>query len=161
MLTRKGKYGLKALVHLASLDPGEVALVNTIAEANNIPKKFLEAIMSDLRKAAIVYAKKGKGGGYALARKPEEIHVGHVIRVLDGPLAPIACASQNFFQRCDDCPDQNACAVRLLMLHVRTAIANVLDNKTRRASQSARREAQTRSGTTLIGPTKSELPVTA
>ena len=129
MLTRKGKYGLKALVHLASLDPGEVALVNTIAEANNIPKKFLEAIMSDLRKAAIVYAKKGKGGGYALARKPEEIYVGHVIRVLDGPLAPIACASQNFFQRCDDCPDQNACAVRLLMLHVRTAIANVLDNK--------------------------------
>ena len=136
--------------------------MNTIAEANNIPKKFLEAIMSDLRKAAIVYAKKGKGGGYALARKPEEIHVGHVIRVLDGPLAPIACASQNFFQRCDDCPDQNACAVRLLMLHVRTAIANVLDNKnSRRASQSARREAQTRSDTTLIGPTKSELPVTA
>ena len=130
MLTRKGKYGLKALVHLASLDPGEVPLVNTIAEANNIPKKFLEAIMSDLRKAAIVYAKKGKGGGYALARKPEEIHVGHVIRMLDGPLAPIACASQNFFQRCDDCPDQNACAVRLLMLHVWTAIANVLDNKT-------------------------------
>jgi Rrf2 family protein len=130
MLTRKGKYGLKALVHLACLEPGEVALVNTIAEANNIPKKFLEAIMSDLRKAAIVYAKKGKGGGYALARAPEEIHVGHVIRVLDGPLAPIACASQNFFQRCDDCPDQNACAVRLLMLHVRSAIADVLDTQT-------------------------------
>lgn len=130
MLTRKGKYGLKALVHLATLKPGQVALVNTIAEANNIPKKFLEAILGDLRKAAIVNAKKGKGGGYGLARPPEEIYVGHIIRVLDGPLAPIACASRNFFQRCDDCPDESACGVRLTMLAVRNAIADVLDTQT-------------------------------
>jgi Rrf2 family protein len=130
MLTRKGKYGLKALVHLANLKPGEVVLANKIAETNYIPRKFLEAILGDLRKAAIVYAKKGKGGGYALARAPEKIHLGHIIRVLDGPLAPIACASQNFFQRCEDCPDQNECAVRLLMLNVRAAIADVLDYQT-------------------------------
>jgi Rrf2 family protein len=130
MLTKKGKYGLKALVHLARLDPGEVALVNTLAEANNIPKKFLETIMSDLRKAAIVQSKKGKGGGYFLARAPEEIRVGHVVRMLDGPLAPIACASRNFFQKCEDCPNEDDCSVRLTMLNVRNAIADILDNQT-------------------------------
>ncbi len=130
MLTKKGKYGLKALVYLAQLDPGEVALVQTIAEACNIPKKFLEAILGELRKAAIVHSKKGKGGGYFLARSPGEIHVGHVVRVLDGPLAPIACASRNFFHKCDDCPDETACSIRLTMLNVRNAIADVLDNQT-------------------------------
>ncbi len=130
MLTKKGKYGLKALIHLAKLPPGQFVLVNTLADANNIPRKFLEAIMSDLRKAAIVLAKKGKGGGYALARVPEEIYVGHAIRVLDGALAPIACASRNFFERCEDCSDENGCAVRLSMLGVRNAIADVLDNQT-------------------------------
>jgi Rrf2 family protein len=87
MLTKKGKYGLKALIYLARLAPGEVALINTITEANQIPKKFLEAILSDLKKAAILQSKKGKGGGYFLARRPEEIHVGQIVRVLDGPLA--------------------------------------------------------------------------
>lgn len=130
MLTKKGKYGLKALVYLARLDPGEVALITTIAETNQIPKKFLEAILSDLKKAAVVHSKKGKGGGYFLARLPEEIHIGQVIRVLDGPLAPIACASHNFFQKCDDCVDEDACAIRLTMLDVRNAIASVLDNQT-------------------------------
>ncbi len=130
MLTKKGKYGLKALVHLAKLRPGEIALVNSIAEANNIPKKFLEAILSDLRKAAIVLSRKGKGGGYLLARAPEEIYVGHVIRVLDGPLAPIACASRNFYEKCADCVSVESCPVRLTMLNVRNAIAEVLDNQT-------------------------------
>lgn len=130
MLTKKGKYGLKALVYLARLKPGEVALITTIAETNQIPKKFLEAILSDLKKAAVVHSKKGKGGGYFLARLPEEIHIGQVIRVLDGPLAPIACASHNFFQKCEDCVDDDACAIRLTMLNVRNAIASVLDNQT-------------------------------
>jgi Rrf2 family protein len=130
MLTKKGKYGLKALTHLARLAPGEVALINTIAEANQIPKKFLEAILSDLKKASIVHSKKGKGGGYFLARQPEEIHVGQIVRALDGPLAPIACASTNFFQKCDDCADEVTCAVRLTMLNVRNAISDVLDRQT-------------------------------
>lgn len=130
MLTKKGKYGLKALIYLARLAPGEVALINTIAEANQIPKKFLEAILSDLKKAAILQSKKGKGGGYFLARRPEEIHVGQIVRVLDGPLAPIACASFNFFQKCDDCSDEDACSVRLTMLNVRNAISDVLDRQT-------------------------------
>jgi Rrf2 family protein len=93
MLTAKGKYGLKAVVHLSALPAGETAQSIDIAEANNIPKKSLDAILGDLRNAGIVRTKKGPGGGYLLARAPSEIKLGHVIRTLDGPLAPIACAS--------------------------------------------------------------------
>ena len=130
MLTRKGKYGLKALVHLAGLPEGQLAFVTDIAEANNVPKKFLDAILGDLRHAGFVRSKTGKDGGYMLARLPDDIRVGHVIRVLDGPLAPIACASRTAYQRCDDCPNEKKCAVRLMMLEVRNAIATILDHRT-------------------------------
>jgi len=130
MLTRKGKYGLKALVHLAGLPEGQLAFVTDIANANNIPKKFLDGILGDLRKAGFVRSKTGKDGGYMLARAPEDIRVGHIIRVLDGPLAPIACASRTAYQRCDDCPNEKKCTVRLMMLEVRNAIATILDHRT-------------------------------
>jgi Rrf2 family protein len=130
MLTRKGKYGLKALVHLAGLRPGEVALVSDIASANTISKKFLDAILAELRNAGFVASRKGRHGGYRLARSPDEIRVGHVIRVLDGPLAPIPCASRTAYQRCEDCADEDTCAVRLVMLEVRNAVADLLDNRT-------------------------------
>jgi len=128
MLTRKGKYGLKALVHLARMPFGELAFVNEIATANNIPKKFLDAILGELRNAGFVQSRKGKDGGYRLARPATDIKVGHVIRVLDGPLAPIACASRTQYQSCDDC-DEATCQVRHMMLEVRQAIAGVLDNR--------------------------------
>ncbi len=127
MLTNKGKYGLKALVHLAGLNPGQLALVSDIAAQNEIPKKFLDAILGELRNAGFVRSKKGNGGGYALARPAKEIRVGHVIRVLDGPLAPVSCASRTSYQRCDDCVDEERCSVRLMMLEVRDAVATVLD----------------------------------
>lgn len=129
MLTAKGKYGLKALVHLAHYPMGELALVSDIAMANNIPKKFLDAILSDLRNAGFVQSRKGKGGGYRLARPPEEIKIGSVVRVLDGPLAPIPCASHTRYEPCDDC-DIATCQVRHMMLNVRNAIAEVLDSTT-------------------------------
>jgi Rrf2 family protein len=130
MLTKKAKYGLKAMVHLAGVEPGRTALIADIAKANQIPKKFLDAILGELRNAGFVHSKKGKGGGYMLARPPREIVVGNVIRVLDGPLAPIQCASKTVYRRCDDCVDETRCAVRLVMLEAREAIANVLDNTT-------------------------------
>jgi Rrf2 family protein len=130
MLTNKGKYGLKALIHLAGMRPGELALVTDIADSNNIPKKFLDAILGELRNAGFVYSKKGKGGGYTLARPASEIRVGHVIRVLDGPLAPLPCASRTSYRRCQDCDDEERCGVRSTMLDVREAIAAVLDNRT-------------------------------
>jgi Rrf2 family protein len=129
MLTNKGKYGLKAMLHLAGLEPGRPALVSDIAKDNEIPKKFLDTILGELRNAGFVQSKKGKGGGYVLARPPHEISVGHVIRVLDGPLAPISCASRTSYRRCADCADEKHCAVRLMMLEVRNAIATVLDNR--------------------------------
>ena len=107
MLTKKAKYGLKALVFLAGIEPGQTALVADIAAANQIPKKFLDAILGELRNAGFVHSKKGKGGGYTLARAPEEIGVGNVIRALDGPLAPIQCASRTVYRRCDDCVDES------------------------------------------------------
>lgn len=128
MLTRKGKYGLKALVYLARLPAGELAFVNDIATTNNIPKKFLDAILGELRNAGFVQSRKGKGGGYRLAQLPADIKVGHVIRVLDGPLSPIPCASRTRYEPCDDC-DEATCEVRHMMLDVRQAIANILDNR--------------------------------
>jgi len=130
MLTKKGKYGLKALVHLSRLQPGESELVSNIALSNGIPKKFLDAILGELRNGGFLFSKKGKGGGYMLARPPEEITIGEVIRTLDGPLAPLPCASSRFYQPCEDCGNQEACAVRLMMLEVREAISGVLDNRT-------------------------------
>ena len=90
MLTAKGKYGLKALVHLGSLSPGQTVQCVDISEANSIPKKFLDAILGELRDAGVVLSKKGPGGGYMLAGPPASIKLGYVIRTLDGPLAPIA-----------------------------------------------------------------------
>jgi Rrf2 family protein len=130
MLTNKGKYGLKALVHLAGLAPGETAQSQAMAAANNIPKKFLDAILGELRVAGIVRSRKGKGGGYMLSRAAAKISVGAAIRVLDGPLAPIGCASRSAYQPCGDCPDVEACAIRIMMLEVRDMIAQILDNTT-------------------------------
>lgn len=130
MLTKKGKYGLKALVHLAGRPPGEATLVSDIAVSNDIPKKFLDTILGELRNAGLVNSKKGKGGGYTLAKPAHEIKVGHIVRVLDGPLAPIQCASVTSYRRCEDCPDEKHCSVRLIMLEARNAIADVLDKRT-------------------------------
>jgi len=130
MLTNKGKYGLKAMVHLAGLEPGLLAQVQDMADSNAIPKKFLDQILSELRNAGLVFSKKGKGGGYALARQAHEINVGQIVRVLDGPLAPIQCASVTAYRPCDDCGDERACTVRLIMVKARNAIAAVLDSHT-------------------------------
>lgn len=129
MLTNKGKYGLKAMAYLAAMPAGQMALVTDIATANTIPKKFLDAILAELRNAGLVVSRKGKGGGYRLARAPEGIKVGSIVRVLDGPLAPIQCASRTRYRPCEDC-DVATCRVRHMMLDVREAIAAVLDERT-------------------------------
>lgn len=127
MLTAKGKYSLKALAHLALLEPGTTTQAIDIAEANTIPKKFLDAILGELRNAGFVHSRKGPGGGYMLARAPGDIKLGHVIRTIDGPLAPIACASRTAYQPCNDSSDIKHCNVRLIMTNVRDAISDVLD----------------------------------
>lgn len=133
MLTMRAKYGLKALADLARLDRGLVLQSREIAERRGISKKFLDAIFSDLRAGGLVLAKKGPGGGYMLARPAENISVGEILRLLDGPLAPIGCASRTAYLPCTDCPDESTCAVRATMLEVRDAISSVLDAKSLRA----------------------------
>jgi Rrf2 family protein len=130
MLTAKGKYSLKALVYLATLAPEATSPAVDIAAANNISKKFLDAILGELRNAGVVHSRKGPGGGYRLARAPSEIKIGYVIRMIDGPLAPIACASRTAYQPCRDCKDVKVCTVRLTMTKVRDAMSEVLDRVT-------------------------------
>lgn len=130
MLTMKGKYGLKAMADLARLPPGEVTQSSEIAERHGISKKFLDAILADLRVDGLVTTRKGRLGGYALSRPADVISVGQILRVLDGPLAPIACASRTAYVPCTDCGDITRCAVRRTMLEVRDAIAAVLDGTT-------------------------------
>lgn len=127
MLTAKGKYGLKALVHLAQLKQGASAQAADIAEANNISKKFLDAILSELRKGGIVQSKRGPTGGYKLTRPARLVTAGEVIRILDGPLAPIACASRMAYKPCRDCTSVQQCEVRRTMSLVRDATAEILD----------------------------------
>lgn len=130
MLSSKAKYGLKAMVHLARHAENGSVLIADIAEAETIPKKFLDAILLELKNRGFLSSKKGKGGGYTLARPAERIMVGDIVRVLDGPLAPVSCVSQTAYARCDDCGDENACAVRAVMGEVRDAIAAILDHTT-------------------------------
>ena len=115
---------------------GQLAFVGDIAAKNNIPKKFLDAILGELRNAGFVQSRKGKEGGYRLAKLPSEIKIGHVVRVLDGPLAPISCASRSQYQRCEDC-DEATCQVRHMMLEVRHAVAELLDNRSLAAMRDA------------------------
>jgi Rrf2 family protein len=127
MLSQKAKYALKALIALAEAD-GELLQANEIAEAHNIPKKFLDLILLELRRHGLVDSRRGKKGGYLLGRSAATIMAGDIVRAIDGPLAPIPCASVTAYQPCADCVDHRACAIRKIMRAVRDAAAGVLDN---------------------------------
>ena len=130
MLSRKSKYGLKALLILAREHGRGPVLIADLAERDAIPKKFLEAILLELKRHGFVESRKGKGGGYFLRREPTEITFGSVIRVLEGPLAAVPCVSQTAYMKCVECPDEVACGVRVAMKEVRDATARILDNTT-------------------------------
>ena len=130
MLSKKTKYGIKALTFLAKRDENCPVQISEISKAENISHKFLESILLTLRKAGVLGSKKGKGGGYYLRKEPEEVRMTEVIRVLEGPIAMIPCVSLNFYEKCDDCPDENACSVHKLMIQVRDNTLNVLRNTT-------------------------------
>jgi Rrf2 family protein len=101
-----------------------------LAEKQRLPRKFLEAILLDLKRHGLVDSKKGRGGGYVLSRKPGDITVGQIVRVLEGPLALTPCVSQTAYRRCDECLDEETCGIRLAMKEVRDATAHILDNTT-------------------------------
>ena len=128
MLSKRAKYGLKALLALARQDRAQPTRISDLASEEHIPKKFLEVILLDLKKHGLVESRMGIGGGYVLSKPADLIKIGEVVRILDGPLAPIACVSQTAYARCPDCPDEQACGVRLVMKQVRDGIADILDN---------------------------------
>lgn len=130
MLSKKAKYALKALLALATVPDGEPVRIADLARRQRIPRKFLELILLDLRNAGLLRSRRGPAGGYLLARKPGRIYLGEIVRLFDGPIAPVPCASQHFYQRCQDCPDEAACGVRLAMKQVRDASARILDRTT-------------------------------
>ena len=130
-LSRKGEYALRALICLGLGEAyGRKQLrVAEISSSDNIPEKFLEQIMNDLRDGGFVEGLRGRNGGYRLSRPAEMISLGQIIRHIEGPLAPIACASHTAYERCS-CPDEANCGLRMLMLDVRNAISDILDRHT-------------------------------
>lgn len=131
MLSSRAKYAIRAAIHLAERYP-EAGWVPTaeIAERETIPRKFLEAILVDLRTHGMLDSRRGPGGGHRLRLRPEQIAVADIMRIVDGPLALTPCASRTQFRACADCPDLDACRMRALMLRARDAVAGVLEEST-------------------------------
>jgi Rrf2 family protein len=129
-LSQRTKYALRALDVLAREWGQGPLLTAQLAEREQIPRKFLEAILLELNNRGVLSSKRGRGGGYQLRKKPEEITLGEVVRIFDGPLAPTPCVSDTAFRPCDDCRDAEACGIRMTMRQVRDQIALVLDKTT-------------------------------
>ena len=127
MLSKRAKYAIKALLALAKHGREEPMRIADLAREEHIPAKFLELILLVLKHQGILQSRKGKGGGYLLARDPKDIYLGQIVRMFDGPLAPVPCASQTAYVPCADCPDEAVCGVHLAMKAVRDATARVLD----------------------------------
>jgi Rrf2 family protein len=126
-ISKRGEYGLRAMILLArQTPPGSMMSLKQIAQQEHIPIKFLEQIMLSLKHAGLLHSKSGIGGGYYLAKPAHEITIGKIVRILDGPLAPIGCVSQIAYEPCN-CPDEATCRLRAVMQDVRTAISNILD----------------------------------
>ena len=130
MLSKKAKYALKALIYLAAETDGEPILISEIAEKENIPKKFLENILLELKKQGILESRKGKGGGYLLNKPADQISFGRIIRIMDGPIALLPCVSETAYRRCDECEDEHTCKIRMVIKVVRDQTAAILDNTT-------------------------------
>jgi Rrf2 family protein len=130
MLSQKARYALHALFVLAARQSADPMMIADIAAEAKVPRKFLEQILLDLKKRGVVHSHRGKYGGYTLGRTPEEISFAEVLRIIDGPLALSPCASRTAYRKCDDCEDENACAIRRLLLQVRDATSELLEKST-------------------------------
>jgi Rrf2 family protein len=119
MLSQKTRYALRALLHLAESEPGQSVQAGEIAKQQQVPRKYLELILLDLKKAGFITSRRGPGGGYVLAKAAADISFADVLRATEGPLALVPCASLNFYARCGDCHDEASCAIRRVMAQVR------------------------------------------
>jgi Rrf2 family transcriptional regulator, cysteine metabolism repressor len=128
-LSVRGEYALRALLVLGSNYGQPVVRIQSISEQQNIPKRFLEQILNDLKSAGIVQSRRGMAGGYRLARRPEEITLASVVRHIEGALAPVSCVSERFYEKCS-CPDESRCAIRSVMKEVRESIVRIMERVT-------------------------------
>lgn len=130
MISKRTKYGLKALAYLAANGDGRLVSVSEIAGKEIIPRKFLEFILVSLKNTGYLKSEKGKSGGYKLLKPAEKITLAEVYRILEGPIAMVPCVSLNFYEKCDDCPDEEKCIVHRLMLEVRDSTLKIMNNTT-------------------------------
>lgn len=130
MLSQKTRYAIKALLELASIPAGASLSSAEIAARRDIPAKFLETILAELKRDGLVRGRRGRGGGYQLGQGPEEISFGTVVRLMEGPLALLPCVSQTQYRRCADCKDERNCELRILFREVRDSTASILDQRT-------------------------------
>ena len=130
MISKKMKYALKALIHIANHQDNEgYVKAHDIAEHGQIPKKFLEQILLDLKKGRIINSKQGNVGGYYFVKKPNQVTLADVYRLIDGPIALVPCASKNFYEACLDCVDEKTCSIRLALMEVRDQTLVILETK--------------------------------
>jgi Rrf2 family protein len=130
MLSQKAKYALRALLVLAEEGDDRPLMISDIAERHNLPKKFLEQILLDLKHHGLVQSRRGRSGGYALLKPAAEISFGQVVRIIDGPLAPLPCLSKMAYRRCEDCPGEEACEIRRVFARTHQLTSDVLDSTT-------------------------------
>jgi len=128
-LSLRGEYALRALLVLGLNYGQPVVRIRSISEQQNIPKRFLEQILNDLKSAGVVRSKRGVAGGYRLARRPEEITLASIVRHLEGALAPVSCVSERFYEKCS-CPDESRCPIRSVMKEVREAVVRIVERVT-------------------------------
>jgi len=130
MLSQKTKYALQALAYLSQeYENDSLVLIGTIAKEKNIPIKFLEAILCELRNHNVLISVRGRSGGYKLAEPPRKINLARVIRIVDGPIALLSCVSLNFYKECENC-DRKTCGINPIMAEARDAILKVLEKRT-------------------------------
>jgi Rrf2 family protein len=130
MISKKTKYALKAVIYLAREYEKGPVLIADLARDEMIPKKFLELILLTMKNNGILMSKKGKKGGYYLAKSPRKVTMGQIVRIMEGTLAPVPCVSESSYEKCEECESENACGIRIIMKDVRDAIADILDNAT-------------------------------
>jgi Rrf2 family protein len=130
MLSKKAKYAINALVHLAKRHGEGPVRISEIAEVEHIPQKFLEAILLDLRKGGILTSRKGRSGGYSLLRSPEDVNLAEVMRLIDGPIASLPCVSFRYYERCEECKDETTCGIRKVFFELRNESVRILKNAT-------------------------------
>ena len=130
MISKKTKYAINALVYLAKMPAKQPILISDIAEHENIPKKFLETILLDMRNAGYLNSKKGKGGGYYLIKDPKDVNLAEVIRYFDGAIGMLPCVTHKYYEKCDECTDENTCGIRHTFLAIRNETVELLKKST-------------------------------